>query len=192
MSDANWTCRCGAFAMRVQEVPASGTPATCYCTDCRAFAYLHGDAGALDPAGGVALYTTTPDRIDIVRGSAHLACERLTPRGPLRWFTTCCDTPVGNGAPLRGVPFFSVQAARLADAPSKPAARLHRGSATGHIPRPRGNTYALVMAVAKRGIASRLSGRWTRTPFFGADGQPVARPATPDAATLRTAYRDAR
>ncbi|WOI57415.1 DUF6151 family protein [Palleronia sp. LCG004] len=188
MSDANWTCRCGAFAMRVDGLPGSGVPAVCYCADCRAFARLHGDGETLDQAGGVVLQSTTADRIVILKGSEHLACERLTARGPFRWFVGCCDTPVGNGAPMRGVPFFSVIAARLAGTPPRPVARLHRGGATGKVPRPRGSTYAFILGVARRVAASRLSGRWRDTPFFNSNGNPVAEPHMPDPEKLRAAY----
>jgi len=187
MSDRIWRCRCGAVQATVAQVPQSGVPAVCYCTDCRAFARLHGAADTLDPAGGVALYSTTSDRLRTLQGAEHLGCQRLTRRGPLRWFTTCCDTPLGNTAPFRGVPFFSLMTAGLEDAP-KPRVRLHRGSATGRVPRPHGSLYALALGVARRVLASRLSGRWRETPFFDADGRPVSKPGRPDQDDLRLAY----
>ncbi|MBJ3762331.1 hypothetical protein ILP92_06200 [Maribius pontilimi] len=188
MPDTRWSCRCDAVQIDVADVPSGGVPAICYCTDCRAFARLHDATDDIDPAGGVSLYSTTPDRLKIVDGADKLACQRLTARGPLRWFTTCCDTPLGNGAPLRGVPFFSVMTAGLADYDARPVARLHRGSALGKVPKPHGSTYALLVGVARRVIAARLGGRWKDTPFFDDDGSPVADPGRPDAEAMRKAY----
>lgn len=191
MSEREWVCRCGDVRLSLRDVPKGGVPAICYCNDCRAFARLHGAGGNLDAAGGVSLYSTTPDVIDLTAGREHLACERLSARGPLRWFTTCCDTPLGNSAPSRAVPFFSVMADRIGGNPMKPVARLHRGAALGRVPRPRGSVYALVAGVAKRVIGARLSGRWKANPFFGEDGRPIAAPGRPDEAAKRAAYADA-
>ena len=73
----------------------------------------------------------------------------------------------------------------------QPQVRLHRGSALGRVPRPYGSLYALLVGVAKRVLAARLSGRWKNTPFFDADGAPVAEPGRPDADERRRAYADA-
>jgi len=51
---------------------------------------------ALMPDAGVALYQTRPDCVHIDDGAEHLACLRLSPKGLLRWYASCCDTPLAN------------------------------------------------------------------------------------------------
>ena len=53
----------------------------------------------LDPHGGTEICQVSPRTVRFTRGAERLACVRLTPKGPYRWFTDCCRTPVANSIP---------------------------------------------------------------------------------------------
>ena len=184
-----WKCSCGAFGLRVRDVPASGAHVVCYCCDCRAFARLRDAAASLDPAGGVGLYQVAPESLEILRGAKHLRSLKLTARGPIRWYVECCGAPVANTAPFRAVPYASLMAAGFPEGTlDAPLARANRQSATGPVPKPHGSLLAMLASFARRTLASRLSGGWRTTPFFHDDGTPVARPGRPDPQARRLAY----
>jgi hypothetical protein len=70
--------------------------ATCYCKDCRAFARFLGQADVLDASGGTDIVAIAPAAVRFTAGSEHVACMSLSPRGLLRWYASCCRTPLGN------------------------------------------------------------------------------------------------
>ncbi|EKE44372.1 hypothetical protein OCGS_1210 [Oceaniovalibus guishaninsula JLT2003] len=180
-----WSCTCGAVRLDLADGPGDATPIVCYCRDCRAHARALGRDDLLDPAGGLVLRQTTPGRIALRAGADRLACLRLTPRGPLRFYAACCDTPLAVVAPFRAVPFASVVMPPQAD---PPAARVHRGSATARVPRPHGNVAALLFTAARRTLAARLAGAHMQTPFFTDNGRPVAAPRSLTPSERRAAY----
>ncbi len=188
--DATWRCDCGTVEIAVRTAPAPGAHIVCHCADCRAFARITGRAATLDPAGGVGLYQTTPDRLSLRRGADRLACLRLTPRGPFRWTASCCGAPMAITPSTRAVPFASLTVQGFADPAPLGRVRAHAfvKSATARVPRPHGSMVGLVAGVVRRGLTARLAGLHTRTPFFDTDARPVAPPATPDAAARAAAY----
>ncbi len=190
MPTATWRCACGATGLTVDIAPASGTRIVCHCADCRAFARITGHAATLDPAGGLDLFQTTPDRLVVTRGAGNLGCLRLTPRGPLRWTAACCATPLAVTPAFRAIPFSSLTTAGFADPAPLGRIRAHAfvKAATAPVPRPHGSLIAVLAAFARRTLATRLAGRHVATPFFDVAGRPVAAPASPDPATLAAAY----
>ena len=178
-----WSCRCGAFKAEVQV--DSGVRAVCYCKSCRAFALQTGAEAALDAAGGSDLYQVAPEAVRFVAGGDRLAWTRLTPKGPLRWFTTCCNTPVANTLATRRIPFVTLQTHRFA-APDrlKPVfVRVFRRDAIARAPDGGKGIFALYMNFAARMLRSRLSGGWKRNPFFGGDDRPIASREDPVSST---------
>lgn len=89
-------CRCGAFRAELEH-PGRGTRAVCYCRDCQSFAHFLGlPAGMLDAQGGTDIVAVRPRFVTFTRGVEHLTCMSLSERGTLRWYTSCCGTPIGN------------------------------------------------------------------------------------------------
>ena len=89
-------CRCGAFEA-VVSYPERGTRAVCYCLDCQAFAHFLGlPKGMLDNAGGTDIVAVRPRHVEFLRGVGNLTSMSLSASGTLRWYTSCCRTPVGN------------------------------------------------------------------------------------------------
>jgi hypothetical protein len=89
-------CRCGTLKGYVVN-PRSANRVICYCKDCQAYAHFLARPGdILDARGGSDVIQILPKYLSLTQGIAALACMRLTPKGLLRWYARCCDTPVGN------------------------------------------------------------------------------------------------
>lgn len=170
-----WTCRCGAVAADVD--PKGGTRAVCYCQSCQRFAALTDATDALDAQGGSDLYQVAPENMRMIRGADKLTWVRLTEKGPLRWRTTCCNSPVANTLDRRSIPFVTLMSQRFVEPDKLPpvSIRVFRRYATGRVPDDTsGGTVRLMAGFARRALKSRLTGGWKRNPFFTASGQPIA------------------
>ena len=66
--------------------------------------FLERAEDVLDGYGGTEVLQLSQGRLRLERGSDRLACLRLTPRGLLRWYAGCCDTPIGNVPAQRRLP----------------------------------------------------------------------------------------
>lgn len=97
-------CECGAFrGVASGLTPRNVTRVVCHCSDCQAFAhYLDRPERVLDGHGGTEICQVSPSRVRFEVGADRLACVRVTAKGPYRWYTTCCRSPVANTMP--GVP----------------------------------------------------------------------------------------
>lgn len=196
MTDATFACRCGRVAGRIADV---GTPRgnriVCYCKDCRAFARACG-GHSLDEAGGTDLYQTTIGKVTLERGEEHLAAMRLTKRGPLRWYASCCDTALANTMPSPAVPFFSAVVPSLsADGNLEAALGPPRGavftdSAKGEprLPKLSGTAMFLMMVnFARLMLGARRRGEHKRS-VLHREGRPIAKPRTPEGAERDALY----
>ncbi len=89
-------CRCGTIKGTVDN-PRGANHAVCYCRDCQAFAHFLGrPREILDERGGSDIVQVLPKWISFTAGLETLACMRLTPKGLVRWYAPCCNTPIGN------------------------------------------------------------------------------------------------
>lgn len=105
MVDLAISCRCGQFGANVKNVsPKTGSHVQCYCKDCQAGAYALGAEETLLPRGGTDIYQTIPANLEITKGQEHLSCLRLSPKGLMRWYAGCCETPM----------FYTLGGAKLA------------------------------------------------------------------------------
>lgn len=171
-----FACDCGTVIGHLSpRAVQTGTRLVCFCRDCRA-ASIH--LGRPDPAPNpVDVFQTSPEGVRFDAGQEALGVFRLGPRGLMRWYATCCGTPMFNTLPNPGIPFVSV----LSDVMDSPDA-LGKFRGKGFMPAANG-TYthegaaAMVWGLATRILASRLSGSWKATPFHDIDtGQPVVVP----------------
>jgi hypothetical protein len=98
MTDISLKCQCGSVQGKLSLVsPEAGNHIVCYCADCQAFAnHLSTGDGILDEWGGTDIYQTAPWNVNIHAGIDKLRCIRLSSKGLYRWYTDCCNTPVGN------------------------------------------------------------------------------------------------
>ena len=103
-------CSCGALSGRAVAGPGHrGNRLVCYCDDCQSFAhFLERADDVLDRHGGTEVFQMSPSDLEFLSGRAHLAAVRLTPKGLLRWYAGCCNTPIGNTLATPGLPFVGV------------------------------------------------------------------------------------
>ncbi|PCJ05910.1 MAG: hypothetical protein COB16_14580 [Rhodobacteraceae bacterium] len=174
--DQPFACTCGALRGHVSAHGVKiGTRAVCFCADCRA-AVLY--LGQPDPAPGpVDIFQTSPDSIEITQGSEHLQVMRLSPKGLLRWYAGCCNTPLANTLARPTLPFAGLHSNRFTNKDA-----LGKIRARGFVPQPgkppkTTGAAAMVLGIFKRMATSRMSGHWKQTPFFDIDSrQPVTKP----------------
>ena len=196
MTDATFGCRCGKVAGRIEAIEAPrGNRIVCYCKDCRAFARACG-GHALDEAGGTELYQTTIGKVTIERGEEHLAALRLSSRGPLRWYSSCCDTALANTMPSPGIPLFSVVVPSLSAGGDLDRAlgpvrgSVFTDSATGQ---PRfakingAGMFLIMLNFARNMLGARRRGEHKRSPLHR-DGKPITEPRTPEGAERAELY----
>lgn len=183
-------CRCGAFQAKLTR-PRAGVRAVCYCRDCRAFArFLGPPEGMLDAMGGTDIVAVRPRQITFTQGNDRLVCMSLSKGGTLRWYTSCCKTPIGNTPRDVRVSHVGLvhtclgaEKHSLEESFGPVRMRVNAKSAAG---KPPANAPVAFAVAAIRYVAamaySRLSGKYRINPFFRPDGQPLVAPSvvTPD------------
>ncbi|MEX2204620.1 MAG: DUF6151 family protein [Myxococcota bacterium] len=128
-------CSCGTLRGVARGVsPSRGNRVVCYCGDCQSFAHFLGRANEiLDARGGSDIFQTSPARVELTQGRERLACMRLTPKGLLRWYADCCQTPIGNTAITPAIPFVGLIQTRLHDESATLARDAALGPVRGHV-----------------------------------------------------------
>lgn len=184
----DFACRCGQVRGELDPARAYAR-ATCYCRDCQAFARWLGQAGVLDAAGGTDIVAMAPDGLRITQGFDKMSCMSLGPRGLLRWYASCCRTPLGNiprdpklyylGVP---VPAIAEPAAAI-DAAYGPRGRIAVSpeSALGNVAASGLARFAGTLRIVANLLGARLRGRRNAV-LFDADGLPLREPLVLDKA----------
>ena len=80
----------------------------CYCKYCQGYARHLGHEAVLDGDGGTDIWQLSPRRLAFTEGVEHLACLRLTSKGPLRWYAGCCRAPIANTLATSRLPFVGL------------------------------------------------------------------------------------
>lgn len=178
-------CSCGSVRGVARGVaPGSINHCFCYCDDCQAFAHFLGRADdVLDAHGGTEIAQMSQATVDLTAGADKIAAVRLTPKGLMRWYASCCNTPVGNTMATSALPFVGVIRA-FVDAPpaalgplrGRAFAKSAKGGAAA-VPK-EGLPEALMVArVLAKLLRWRLRGDHKRSAFFDATtGRPLAAP----------------
>jgi hypothetical protein len=183
-------CRCGQVQGEVGTA-RTYTRATCYCTDCRAYAQWLGVPGLLDEAGGVDVVAMAPTDLRFTAGQERIACMSWSERGIYRWYASCCRTPLGNTPRDPRMHYVGVSTACLEGAGAAVDAAFgvprrclaSTGAATAPVrKRPFTTAWGILRVVI--GLAgAKLRGR-RESPFFDAStGKPIR---TPEIVTGRT------
>ncbi|MBF9044644.1 hypothetical protein HKCCE4037_14970 [Rhodobacterales bacterium HKCCE4037] len=160
-----FACDCGKLRGELDaKTLKAATRVVCHCDDCRAF---HVAVGRPDPgaADGVDILQLAPAGMRLTQGVEHLAALRLSPKGLVRWYASCCDTPLAATMPNNVVPFAGLLTGRLTS-----TERLGRVQAHGFLRNARGevrhqNIGRLVRGMLSRTVAAYVSGRAKQTPF---------------------------
>lgn len=192
MVDIPLKCRCGQVRGVAHDVtPQNGIRAMCYCDDCQAFAkYLEQEALVLDQYGGTDIFQMTPSQIDFSEGRDQLRCVRLKKKGLYRWYTGCCNTPIGNtigaGVAFIGVIHSIMDDDGVRDKNLGPIRTFVQGNfAKEGLPPERYNKgfpFITTLRVLWKLIIWRLQGKHKPSPFFNQDGKAVSKPEVVDKA----------
>jgi len=189
--DLSLRCRCGTVRGVARDAePSKINHCFCYCDDCQAFVHFLGRADdILDAHGGTEITQMSQANVGFTAGTDKIAAMRLTPKGLLRWYASCCGTPIGNTLGTSAMPFIGVVHAFI-DAPSTALGPIRgRGWADrakgGRAAVPKDGSSDLVMVARMLGklLKWRLRGDHKRSALFdAATGKPLVEPRVLDVA----------
>lgn len=145
--------------------PDNGNRVDCFCGDCRAAEAFASPTRTI-PDGPVQLFQTTPARIRIDAGTAHLAVFSLSPKGVLRWYADCCGAMLFNTLRTPKIAFAAVFTDAIADAdalgPVRSRANIHNPDGTSR----NEGLGRMLRSFARGALQARIFGTWKNTPFF--------------------------
>src|SRR4030095_16261616 len=177
--------QCGTVKGYVSS-PEMANRAICYCKACHAFAHFlerQGDA-VLNELGGTEIVATLPKHVHFTQGLEALVCMSLSDRGLLRWYTSCCNTPIGNTPRDFKISYVGLihscltkRAPSLQDSFGPVRMVLQTKSAKGQVKSTPMSNFVTLLKIMKSVIAARLSGGYKHNPFFVEDsGTPIKQP----------------
>ena len=182
-------CKCGAVRGQLEGAGIHNR-LRCYCTDCRAFAHCLGKApDVLDNQGGTEIVQVEQSRLHFLQGEDCLAAVRLSDKGMVRWYASCCGTPIGNTMDNPKIPFIGLvhtclDRTRMNEDFGSHVAVLNTDTALGE-PKPKQRGLLGVGARFMWMIATSLiTGKYKKTPLFNASGLPRVVPKTLSAEEL--------
>lgn len=177
-------CRCGTLRGHVSH-PDKVSRGVCYCKDCQAFAHFLGKTDdILDEMGGTDVIATLPKYLTFTQGIEALVCMSLSPNGMLRWYASCCNTPIGNTPRDFKISHVGLIHTCLDD-PSRTLEssfgpvrmRVNTKNARGKPKAMPVSTIASILRFMSLLIRARLDGSYKSTPFFDPErGTPVVQP----------------
>jgi hypothetical protein len=177
-------CHCGKLKDTLnhnQEV----NRCVCYCTDCQAFArFLKREHEILDEIGGTRIVQTVPANIEFTEGIENLTCMRLTENGMLRWYTACCNTPIGNTLSTPNLSYIglihtclSFDQTSLDKAFGQTQMYVNTKSAIGENKPKSAGVLSGTLRLLGMMLKARFDGRYKQTPFFVMEsGTPIVVP----------------
>lgn len=178
-------CRCGTVKGHVVR-PGMAVRMVCYCADCQAFAQFLGRPDKmLNANGGTAIVALLPGQVRFEQGLESLACMSLSERGLVRWYASCCNTPIGNTPREFKMPYVGLVDSCLAsDSPTLQESfgplRMVLGtkSASGDVkPTSVVGLVAAMVRLMTSVFGARLRGEYKNNPFFDAQtGKPALAP----------------
>ena len=187
MDSLQLKCSCGKVRGEILEVaPNSGIHLVCYCDSCQRFQETLGCAEAfLNEHGGTEIYQTAPSRIKITEGQEHIRCLKLTKKGPLRWYASCCNTPIGNtmkaSMPFVGIiqSFVDADETKRQEVMGPIIAEVQTTHAYDSLPdhiKPVGFPIGITLKIMSKILFWKLRGFARPSPFFDAEGTPLSKP----------------
>lgn len=180
-------CACGSVQGTAIDVsPRRDTRVVCMCDDCQIYAHWLGSAErVLDEYGGTDIFQLAPAQLRITTGVEHIACVRLTDKGPMRWYAECCRTPIANTLASPRFPFAGVVHTfmdhegdgRSRDEALGPVrARINARYCPGQRPADAHDKapLGLILRAVRQLLGGFIRGAARPSPFFDAQGKPIA------------------
>ena len=189
MTTISLKCNCGEVkGSAINVTSSSGTRVVCCCSDCQAFAlYLDRDTHILDEFGGTEIFQMSQSQINIQQGQDKLKSMRLTKNGLLRWYTSCCNTPIGNtmnaNMPFVGVihTFINVPSRDSVLGPIRAFVQTQYAKGVPDYPKHSAKfPIGITARIIRKMLLWKLQGKHKPSVFFGDDGQPVVQPIIAD------------
>jgi len=184
MPDLKLKCSYGKVQGNIDNMNfSSGTRIVCCCGDCQSFAtYLDQENSVLDQFGGTNIFQMPISKLKITEGKEQIASVRLSSMGLYRWYTKCCNTPIGNtmGA---GVPFIGLIHNFMNNASTRDE---NLGINRGHIhvkfarkavsANQQGSPFRIILRTLSKIIVWKIKGLNKPFVFFNDDGSPISEP----------------
>ena len=183
-AELEFACACGQVAGVLIDVgPSRGDHVVCHCGDCQNFArYLGATNRILGPYGGTDLYQGRCAKMRLIKGAGQLSCLHLTDKPTLRWFASCCRTPMFNTYANGRIPYVTALLANCVQSDVKPKI----GPVVGHLflpddnalpGAPRMSMAKLMRRFFKRMVRDMLSGDRRRAALFDPETlEPISKP----------------
>lgn len=172
-------CQCGKLQGHILDKGLSSR-VICYCADCQAFArYLERADEVLDADGGTEIVQVAQPRMKFTQGLEHLVIMRLSEKGLFRWYTSCCNTPLGNTLSNPKLSFIglihsSLDMSRIEQDFGNKIAKVNVASATG-TPKPeQTGLMATILRFIGMIVSARIGNRYKQSQLFTQAGEPVA------------------
>lgn len=184
-------CQCGRLRGYVSHPDQVINRGICYCKDCRAYAHFLGKPREiLDAMGGTEVVGVCPKYVTFTQGTENLACMSLSPKGLLRWYAACCNTPIGNTprnfkASFVGLVHNCLEQSGQSVEQSFGPIRLwvNTRGAKKKVKVGAASTFMAVLRLLKSLLVARLDGSYRVTPFFYVEsGVPSKQPMVISAA----------
>jgi uncharacterized protein DUF6151 len=179
----HFQCRCGALRGEVTS-PRKAIRGICYCKDCQTYARALGQSErVLDGCGGTDVVATLGKYVTFTTGLKSLACLSLSEKGLLRWYASCCNTPIANTLRNHRIPYVGLVHVALGSESQitnvfGPVQMQLNISSAADMPNWKANGKLLALV---RFLPSLLFGRLDRSyrlsPFFhSTEGTPIVAP----------------
>ena len=182
MADVVVSCKCGTLKGVLHDCSTkTGSHVLCYCKDCQAGAHHLNATHVLDEFGGTDIFQTVPSQVEITQGQDKLACFRLSPKGLVRWYAACCNTPMFNTLDSPKLCFVGIATAVIEGEEYKPLIGpliAVNSAENAHGAPDDFKSYGYMKAglhILKRNFAAKLRGNRTSL-FFDGDGSPIVTP----------------
>lgn len=185
MTSISLKCKCGDVAGIATDItPASGNRVVCCCSDCQAFAaYLGNESEILDPFGGTEIFQMSQAQVSIQQGQDKLQSMRLKEKGLLRWYCSCCNTPIGNTMSA-GMPFVGVLHSFINEperdkilGPVRAFVQTQYAKGTPDYPTHSAKfPIGITVRIMRKLLVWKIQGKHKPSVFFGEDGKPAVKP----------------
>jgi hypothetical protein len=184
MPEIKLKCSCGKVKGQTQNInESSGTRLMCCCDDCQSFAqYLKQESSVLDQYGGTDIFQMPISNVKITEGTEQISSIRLSDKGLYRWYTKCCNTPIGNtmgpGAPFIGVIHnFMDNTSTRDEELGKSRGHIQTKFARQEVPTDlKGPPLKIILRSLSKLFVWKIKGLNKPSVFFDDNGKPITKP----------------